>query len=142
MVKIRLQRVGRHNRPFYRIVVANSRAAAQSKFIEIVGFYDPIKKTCELKKDRIDYWKGVGAQVSDTASNLIDKDGKIEFKKSDKPNRKSVIRKEREEEEKKAAAEAAKAEKEAAKAAAEEAKKAAETPAEPEVKEETEEKAE
>ena len=114
MVTIRLQRVGKHNRPSYRVVVADSRSRVQGRFIEIIGFYDPINKLCKLDKERIDYWKGVGAGVSDTVAGLISRDGKVELKKRTKPNRKSAVRaqqeaerKAQEEAEKKAAAEAA-----------------------------------
>ena len=75
MVKIRLRREGAKDRPFYRIVVADSRARKEGRFIEIVGTYDPAKEddnyTIDLEK--VDSWIGKGAQPSDTVRSLIKK---------------------------------------------------------------------
>src|SRR5437868_14102112 len=74
-VSIRLRREGALNRPYYKVVVADSRSPRDGKFIEIVGTYDP-KKTGQnstLKLDRIDHWISKGAQPSDTVRSLIKK---------------------------------------------------------------------
>jgi len=72
VVKIRLARFGRKKRPFYRIVVTDSRKRRDSGWIEIVGYYNPLTdpKTIEIKMDRLNYWLGVGAQMSDRVSKL------------------------------------------------------------------------
>jgi len=77
-VSIRLRREGALNRPYYKVVVADSRAPRDGKFIEIIGTYDP-KKTghnSTLKLDRIDHWISQGAQPSDTVRSLIKKNRK------------------------------------------------------------------
>ncbi len=72
MVKIRLARFGRKKRPFYRIVVTDSRKRRDSGWIEVVGYYNPLTnpKTIEMDMDRVNYWLGVGAQMSDRVSKL------------------------------------------------------------------------
>ena len=74
-VSIRLRREGAKNRPYYKVVVADSRSPRDGKFIELIGTYDP-KKTdhnSTLKLDRIDHWIAQGAQPSDTVRSLIKK---------------------------------------------------------------------
>lgn len=71
MLKIRLTRRGKRNRPFFRIVVAQSQAPVKGRFIEILGFLDPLKKEVKLKKERIKYWLSKGAQASPTVHNLL-----------------------------------------------------------------------
>lgn len=77
MVKIRLRRMGAKKRPFYRLVVADSRTARNGRFIELVGTYDPNLEppAINLNKERIDYWLGTGAQPSDTARWLLKSQG-------------------------------------------------------------------
>lgn len=79
MVSIRLARGGAKKRPFYSIVVADSRRSRDGRFIEKVGFFNPIAAGQEEKLridiDRIEYWVGVGAQVSDRVAKLV-KDAK------------------------------------------------------------------
>jgi len=72
VVKIRLARFGRRKRPFYRIVVTDSRRRRDSGFIEVVGYYNPLTNPKEIKIDleRVNYWLGVGAQMSDRVSKL------------------------------------------------------------------------
>ncbi|EDM24539.1 30S ribosomal protein S16 [Caminibacter mediatlanticus TB-2] len=72
MVKIRLARFGRKKRPFYRVVVTDSRKRRDSGWIEVIGYYNPLTnpKTIELDMDRMNYWLGVGAQMSDRVSKL------------------------------------------------------------------------
>jgi small subunit ribosomal protein S16 len=85
MVRIRLRRTGKTKQPSYRVVVADSRAPRDGKFIEIIGHYNPVQqpKVLEIKGDRARYWLGVGAQPSDTVVYLLkqvkvlDSDGKV-----------------------------------------------------------------
>ncbi|SPT68604.1 30S ribosomal protein S16 [Anaerobiospirillum thomasii] len=75
MVVIRLRRVGAKKRPFYHVVVADSRFAATGRFIEQVGIFNPIATGKEVRlrldADRIQYWIGTGAQPSDRVARLI-----------------------------------------------------------------------
>lgn len=76
MVKIRLKRFGARKRPYYRVVVMDSRKPRDGEAIEEIGIYQPIEaedKQLALKLDRVDYWLGVGAQPSDTVRSLIKK---------------------------------------------------------------------
>lgn len=77
MVKIRLRRMGSAKTPFYRIVVADSRRAVSGNFIEILGYYDPLRKPLEMKVDeeKVFKWLGHGAQLSDTMRSLLRKTG-------------------------------------------------------------------
>ena len=77
-VSIRLRREGTRNRPYYKVVVADSRSPRDGKFIEIIGTYDPKKAdpNSTLKLDRIDHWISQGAQPSDTVRSLIKKNRK------------------------------------------------------------------
>jgi small subunit ribosomal protein S16 len=65
--------MGSKKRPFFRVVVTDSRAARDSSFVEIVGHYNPRTKPAkvEIQRDRIDYWVGKGAQLSDTVRTLL-----------------------------------------------------------------------
>ena len=77
-VKIRLQRWGCRNLPFYRMVVADSRAPRDGKFIEKVGHYNPLAnkdgvKEIGVNSDRIKYWLAVGAQPSERVSFILSK---------------------------------------------------------------------
>jgi small subunit ribosomal protein S16 len=74
-VSIRLRREGALNRPYYKVVVADSRSPRDGKFIEIIGTYDPKKMghNSTLKMDRIEHWISKGAQPSDTVRSLIKK---------------------------------------------------------------------
>jgi small subunit ribosomal protein S16 len=77
-VSIRLRREGSKNRPFYRIVVADSRGPRDGKFIEIIGTYDPKKtgQNSSFSVERADYWISKGARPSDTVRSLIKKQRK------------------------------------------------------------------
>ncbi len=77
-VSIRLRREGAKNRPYYKVVVADSRSPRDGKFIEIIGTYDPKKPghNSTLKLDRAEYWMSKGAQASDTVRSLIKKNKK------------------------------------------------------------------
>ena len=75
MVVIRLSRGGSKSRPFFNIVVADKRVRRDGRFIERIGFYNPIAKDTEeglrVVQDRLTYWTGVGAQVSPTVQRLV-----------------------------------------------------------------------
>ena len=73
MVSIRLMRMGAKKRPYYRVVVADSRRFRDGKFIEKVGYYDPLPKNPKfhLDMERVDYWMQKGARPSDTVRTLI-----------------------------------------------------------------------
>jgi len=75
MVKIRLSRGGAKKKPFYHIVVADSRNKRDGRRIERIGFFNPMAKGQEerlrLDLDRVDYWTGVGAQLSERVANLV-----------------------------------------------------------------------
>jgi len=75
MTVIRLTRMGRKKRPFYRIVVADSRKRRDGGWIESIGYYNPVSKEKDLKIDeeRLNYWLGVGAQMSPTVKRLTGK---------------------------------------------------------------------
>ncbi|MBW1605611.1 MULTISPECIES: 30S ribosomal protein S16 [Lactobacillaceae] len=76
-VKIRLRRMGSKKRPFYRVVVADSRSPRDGRFIQIVGTYNPLTKPSQVKleEDDILSWLGKGAQPSDTVRNLLSNAG-------------------------------------------------------------------
>jgi small subunit ribosomal protein S16 len=80
MVVIRLARGGAKKRPFYNIVVTDSRNRRDGRFIERVGFYNPIandrEEALRLSIDRISFWQERGAQLSDTVAGLVKKAGK------------------------------------------------------------------
>ena len=77
MVKIRMRRMGAKKAPFYRIVVADSRFPRDGRFIEELGYYNPVSEPVELKinDERAKYWLGVGAQPTDTVRGLLKKGG-------------------------------------------------------------------
>ncbi len=79
-VKIRLKRMGAHKKPFYRIVVADSRSPRDGRFIEEIGFYNPISEPKEIKIDdqKALKWLQTGAQPTDTVKYLLKKNGIIE----------------------------------------------------------------
>jgi len=80
MVVIRLACGGAHKRPFYNIVVADSRRAAGGRFIERVGFYDPKapagRENLRVAVDRLNFWQGKGAKPSSTVARLVKQFGK------------------------------------------------------------------
>ncbi len=75
MVRIRLTRRGAKKRPFYRVVAADGRMPRDGRFLEQLGYYDPMKtpKDLKLNLERIDHWISVGAKPSDTVARLIEK---------------------------------------------------------------------
>lgn len=142
-LKLRMSRQGRKNLPFYHIVVADSRAARDGKFVEKVGVYDPrlpndSDKRIVLNADRVKYWLSQGAQPSERVAIFLGKAGlapmpaQFNRPKKSAPKAKTVARLAEKAAKKEAAAEAAKAAEEEAKAAAAAPKEepAAEAPAE------------
>ncbi len=93
-VKLRLRRMGKKGRPFYRICAIDARKARGGKYIESIGHYDPHvaddAKKVTIDKERAAYWLGVGAQPSETVSSFFRKQ-RVEFSpptKKKKPRRK------------------------------------------------------
>ena len=75
--RIRLRRMGAKKAPFYRLVVADSRAPRDGRFIEEIGYYDPTKEPTVIKvnEERAAYWLKTGAQPSETVKSLLNKAG-------------------------------------------------------------------
>ena len=73
MLVIRLRRTGSKKRPFFRVVVTDSRTARDSSFVEVLGFYNPRTKpeSLTVKRDRLEHWLKAGAQPSDTVRTLV-----------------------------------------------------------------------
>ena len=75
MVTIRLARGGSKKRPFYNIVVADSRCRRDGRFIERIGVYNPLASAnaeiLRVDRERLAYWQGVGAQTSDTVARIV-----------------------------------------------------------------------
>ena len=75
MVTIRLSRGGAKNRPFYQIVVTDSRSSRDGRYIERIGFFNPLargnEETLRLDSERVAYWKANGAQTSERVAQLI-----------------------------------------------------------------------
>ena len=140
MLVIRLFRVGKKNQPSFKIVVTDkSRSATKGRFVEEVGFYNPLTKEKVLKQERIKYWLSVGAKPSATLQNLLVSEKIIEGKK--KPIYMKKIKKEETPAEVKAQAEKPVAETPAEKPVEEikEEKPAVETPTEKKTEEVNEE---
>lgn len=74
-LKIRLARLGAKKKPFYRIVVADSQAKRDGRFLDVVGIYDPNQNPArvEVKKELLDKWSAEGAQPTDTVRSLLKK---------------------------------------------------------------------
>ncbi len=76
-LKIRLRKQGRLNRPFFRLVLMNTGTKRDGKYLEMLGWYNPIQseeaeqENFSIKPDRIDYWLGLGAEISDNARSLV-----------------------------------------------------------------------
>ncbi len=80
MVKIRLKRMGAHKKPFYRVVVADSRTQRDGRFIEEIGIYDPMKEppVISIDDEKAKKWLEQGAQPTDTVRDLLKKSGIVE----------------------------------------------------------------
>ena len=78
-VKIRLKRMGAHKKPFYRVVVADSRSPRDGKFIEEIGYYNPLTEPADVKIDseKAKKWISNGAQPTDTVKSLFKRSGII-----------------------------------------------------------------
>ncbi|MBI2626036.1 MAG: 30S ribosomal protein S16 [Candidatus Nealsonbacteria bacterium] len=82
MLVIRFIRVGKKNQPSFKMVITDKRRSSKSsRFVEEVGFYNPLTKKRVLKKERIQYWISKGVKPSPTIYNLLVKDGVLEGKK-------------------------------------------------------------
>ncbi len=91
-LKIRLTRGGAKKRPYYRIVVADSRAPRDGRFIEKVGFFNPLlakdsDKRVGLEVERIKYWLGVGARPTDRVARFLTQEGLFDWKPSNNPEK-------------------------------------------------------
>lgn len=75
MVVIRLSRGGAKKRPFFNIIATDSRSRRDGRFIERIGFYNPVagsgEENLRIKQDRLSHWQGVGAQLSPTVARLL-----------------------------------------------------------------------
>ena len=130
-ISIRLSRGGAKKRPYYRIVVANSRSPRDGKYLEQVGIYNPLLakdsgERVKLIEDRVRYWLGVGAQPTDRVARFLDAAGIVERAARNNPKKGEPGEKAKERAEERAT-KIAEAE-EAARAAEEEAKAAAAAP--------------
>lgn len=78
-VRIRLTRAGSKNRPFFRVVVADSRKRRDGRFIEKLGYYDPLPKQeqIQIDQERVDHWVSQGAQISETVKRLLKRMNKL-----------------------------------------------------------------
>jgi small subunit ribosomal protein S16 len=102
MLKIRLQRIGRKNDPAFRVVLTDSKNSTKSgKFIEVVGTYNPKMGETTFKADRIKYWMGKGAKLSDTMHNFMVHNKIVEGKKKNVLSKKKPTLKRKEEKAKK-----------------------------------------
>jgi small subunit ribosomal protein S16 len=92
MVKIRLMRKGAAKRPFYRVVVADSRSPRDGRFIENIGKYHPLSdpSVIEIDADRALYWLSMGAQPTEQVRNLLQKQGIWEQFRSGRPSTSST----------------------------------------------------
>ena len=82
MLVLRLFRVGKRNQPSFKIVVTDKRNPTRAgRFVEEVGFYNPVTKEKVIRKERVQYWLSKGVQPSPTVFNLLVKDGIVEGKK-------------------------------------------------------------
>ena len=84
MLKIRLQRIGKKGKAYFRVVVLEHTSKPKGVFLELLGSYDPHKKELKVKKERIDYWISKGAQASPTVNNLL-----VNYKYWDKEKKQS-----------------------------------------------------
>ncbi|MCY1671287.1 30S ribosomal protein S16 [Novosphingobium sp. SL115] len=133
-VSLRLSRGGSKKRPYYKIVVANSRAPRDGKYLEQVGTYNPIlakddENRVRFVEDRVRYWIGVGAQPTDRVARMLDKAGIKERAATNNPQKAEPGKKAKERAEEKA---------EKAREAAEAAAAASAAPAEAAAEEQTE----
>lgn len=74
-VKMRLKRMGAKKAPFYRIVISDSRTPRDGRFIEEIGYYDPLKKDLKIDSDKAAAWLKNGAQPTETVKTLLKRSG-------------------------------------------------------------------
>ena len=131
MVRVRLKRTGARNAACFRVVVMDQRSSRDGKAIEELGYYDPISKQEKVNVERADYWKSVGAQFTETVTDIVERvrAGKSLKDRVRKPAVSKKAKAKAEAEAKAKAEEEAKAAAEAAAKAAEEAKAAEAAPA-------------
>ena len=135
MIKIRLSRGGTKKRPVYKVVIADSRRARDGRFIEKVGFFNPLlpkdkKERVGLEAERIKYWLGQGAQPTTRVARILGENGIIAMPANGSNPNKAIPKKERKKEGDEAAPAAApKAEAQKEEAPKEEAPKAEAAPA-------------
>jgi len=94
MLIIRLQRIGKKNQAYFRIVVLEHTKKPQGEFLELLGSYNPHQKEFKVKKDRVEHWMSKGAQISPSVNNLM-----VNYKVWDKPKMPSWKPKKRKEKE-------------------------------------------
>ena len=95
-VKLRLRRMGAKQKPFYRIVAADSRSPRDGRFIEVVGTYNPIKNPAEItiKEERVLSWLNDGAEPTETVRSILSKQGVMKKFADSKKKSKKVTKKE------------------------------------------------
>lgn len=81
MLIIRFSRKGKKKDPLYRIIISEKAKDTQGKYLEVLGYYNPVSKETKLAEERIKYWLSKGAQLSSVVNNLLIKNGVIEGKK-------------------------------------------------------------
>lgn len=88
MVKLRMKRMGAHKHPFYRLVAADQRYQRDGRFLEILGYYDPMVKPFKFVVDRekVITWLKNGAQMSETAEGLLRREGIVQAYNLEKRN--------------------------------------------------------
>jgi len=110
MVRIRMKRMGRTHRPFYRINAVEKRTQRDGKIIENLGWYDPIakdeSKQIELNEERVRHWLGVGAQPSQTMMNILAERGLVDAEQVNAAHQRRIAPKLKAQEEARAKAEA------------------------------------
>ncbi|MBS0190502.1 MAG: 30S ribosomal protein S16 [Phycisphaerales bacterium] len=84
MVRLRFQRLGRHNRPFYRLAAIDQRTRRDGVVIESLGWFNPVEKDAakavQLNEERVKHWISVGAQPTDTVRDFLAKRGLVDVK--------------------------------------------------------------
>jgi small subunit ribosomal protein S16 len=88
---IRLTRMGRKKSPFYRIVVTDSRKKRDGGWIESIGTYNPLTNAVTVDEDRLDYWMGVGAKISERVGKLTEKKPKNFFSENTENPKKETV---------------------------------------------------
>lgn len=81
MLAIKFKRIGKKHQPSFRLVIAEKRSKVKGKFIDDIGWYNPLNKKFNLNKEKIIHWLNVGAKPTDSVYNLLVKDGVIKGRK-------------------------------------------------------------